>query len=194
MSKYFKNIDNTVNISSWENKGLPNEVIKPPTTSDNNLAPTLKYTSKRMFAKFNGSCLEQDRITFNHGTIFNIDIVYDLKPTLNYNEDITLEICLFSTVKLTKNTNISKYKYFGYGIGFVGNNAIVFVVDMSSSIHADHQKTDFLILGDIPPQGLDGTTLTVEKICAIHFTATKKKLCLSLHYNGENSYLFVSGT
>ena len=28
----------------------------------------------------------------------------------------------------------------------------------------------------------------------IDFTATKKKFCLSLHYNGANSYLFVNGT
>ena len=29
---------------------------------------------------------------------------------------------------------------------------------------------------------------------SINFTVTKKKFCLSLHYNGENSYLFVNGT
>ena len=29
---------------------------------------------------------------------------------------------------------------------------------------------------------------------SVSFTVTKKKLCLSLHYNGANSYLFVNGT
>ena len=29
---------------------------------------------------------------------------------------------------------------------------------------------------------------------SINFTVTKKKFCLSLHYNGENSYLFVNVT
>ena len=29
---------------------------------------------------------------------------------------------------------------------------------------------------------------------SINFTATKKKFCLRLHYNGANSYLFVNGT
>ena len=29
---------------------------------------------------------------------------------------------------------------------------------------------------------------------SINFTITKKKFCLSLHYNGGNSYLFVNGT
>ena len=29
---------------------------------------------------------------------------------------------------------------------------------------------------------------------SINFTVTNKKICLSLHYNGANSYLFVNGT
>ena len=29
---------------------------------------------------------------------------------------------------------------------------------------------------------------------SINFTVTKNKFCLSLHYNGANSYLFVNGT
>ena len=29
---------------------------------------------------------------------------------------------------------------------------------------------------------------------SINFTVTKKKFCLSLHYNRVNSYLFVNGT
>ena len=29
---------------------------------------------------------------------------------------------------------------------------------------------------------------------SINFTMTIKKFCLSLHYNGANSYLFVNGT
>ena len=64
---------------------------------------------------------------------------------------------------------------------------------MSSSAHIDNKKKDILILGKGPTQGLEHT-LTAEKMCSINFTVTKKKLCLSLHYNGENSYLFVNGT
>ena len=36
-------------------------------------------------------------------------------------------------------------------------------------------------------------TLTVEKLYNINFTVTGKKFCLSLHYNGDNNYLFVDG-
>ena len=63
---------------------------------------------------------------------------------------------------------------------------------MSYYAHIDNKKKDILILGKGPTQGLEHT-LTAEKIYSINFTVTKKKLCLSLHYNGANSYLFVSG-
>ena len=64
---------------------------------------------------------------------------------------------------------------------------------MSSSTHIDNKKKDILILGRGPTQGLE-STLTAEKMYSINFTVTKKKFCLSLHYNGANSYLFVNGT
>ena len=31
-------------------------------------------------------------------------------------------------------------------------------------------------------------------MCTINFTERNKKFCLNLHYNKENSYLFVNGT
>ena len=64
---------------------------------------------------------------------------------------------------------------------------------MSFSEHIDNKKKDILVLGIGPTQGLEHT-LTAEKMYSINFTVTKKKFCLSLHYNGANSYLFVNGT
>ena len=64
---------------------------------------------------------------------------------------------------------------------------------MSSSVHVDNKKKDILILGKGPSQGLVHT-LTAEKMYSINFTVTRKKFCLSLHYNGVNSYLFVNDT
>ena len=52
-------------------------------------------------------------------------------------------------------------------------------------------KKDISVLGIGPTQGLEHT-LTAEKMYSINFTVTKKKFCLSLHYNGANSYLFVN--
>ena len=54
-------------------------------------------------------------------------------------------------------------------------------------------KKDILVLGKGSKQDLEHT-LTAEKHYSISFTLTKKKFCLSLHYNGANSYLFVNGT
>ena len=63
---------------------------------------------------------------------------------------------------------------------------------MSSSTHIDNNKKDILVLELGPTQGLEHT-LTAEKMYPINFTVTRKKFCLSLHYNGVNSYLFVNG-
>ena len=63
---------------------------------------------------------------------------------------------------------------------------------MSSSAHIDNKKKDILVLGKGPTQGLEHT-LTAEKMYSINFTVTRKKISLSLHYNGANSYLFVDG-
>ena len=60
---------------------------------------------------------------------------------------------------------------------------------MSSSFHIDNKK-NMLVLGIGPTQGLEHT-LTAEKMYSINFTEKNKKFCLSLHYNGANSYLFV---
>ena len=60
---------------------------------------------------------------------------------------------------------------------------------MSSSTYIDNKKKDILILGVGLTQGLE-QTLTAEKMYSINFTVTNAQLCLSLHYNGVNSYLF----
>ena len=74
-----------------------------------------------------------------------------------------------------------------------GQNVLIFGSDMSFSAHIDNEKKDILVLGIGPTQGLEHT-LTAEKMYSISFTVTKKRFCLSLHYNGANSYLFVNYT
>ena len=48
---------------------------------------------------------------------------------------------------------------------------------MSSSVHIDNKKKDFLILGKGPQQGLDDTTLTAEVQYSINFSRLNIKLC-----------------
>ena len=64
---------------------------------------------------------------------------------------------------------------------------------MSSSTHIDNKRKDMLILGIGPTQGLGEHWLTAEKMYSINFTIAGVYFCLSLNYNGANSYLFVNG-
>ena len=43
-------------------------------------------------------------------------------------------------------------------------------------------------------QGINNTTIYAEKIYKTKFSEQSKKIVLSLHYNGDNSYLFVKGS
>ena len=58
--RYFK-VNTIVNVAdyvlSWKSKGLSDESIKPPSTSNN---------AHKIREKFTGSCLKQDKITYTH--------------------------------------------------------------------------------------------------------------------------------
>ena len=154
MYRYFKMITNTDYVSSWKSKGLSAESIKPPNSSDNSLTLVLNYYGTKTRVKFNGSCLQQPKQSYTHGTIVNIYIVYELSASSSHSDDPALEDCLFDTITLTKIDDIDKYGYSGYGIGFdrkssfsfpgggFGQNVIIFGVDMSSSAHVDNKKKD----------------------------------------------------
>ena len=155
MYRYFKMITNTDYISSWKSKGLSAESIKPPTTSDNSLTPVLNYYGTKTRVKFTGSCLKQPKISYTHGKVIDIYIIYELGASSTQNNDPTLKNCLSGAVTLTENDDINKYGYSGYGIGFdrktvfpfprdvgFGQNVVIFVVDMSSSVHINDKKKD----------------------------------------------------
>ena len=111
--------------------------------------------------------MKQDKVTFNHGKVVNIYIVYEISKSINISDYPTLENYLFGAVSLTKNADIDKYGYSGYGTGFhrhgsfsfpdtgLGRNIIIFGVDMSSSTKIDNRKKYILILGKGPTQGLE---------------------------------------
>ena len=191
-------------IYFWKSKELSDKNMTDPTTNDYSLNPQLSYLGTKTRLEFIGGCLKQDKITFNHGKVVNIYIVYELDK-IYVKTNPTLINCLFGAVSLTKISGIDKYKYSGYGIGFdrgnvysVGNgfgrNELIVGVDMSLSVNADNKGKDILILGKDPTQRLGEHSWTAEKMYSVNFTDKRKKYCLSLHYNGANSYLFVNGT
>ena len=152
LNKYFKIITNTKYISLRQSIGLSDETIKPPATSDNSRTPLTDYHGNKIRAKFNGSILRQPKISYTDRTIVNIYIVYELCTSGTNNNDPTLKNCLFGAVTLTKNTDIDKYGYSSYGIGFdrkssisfpgggFGQNVQIFGTDMISSAHIDNKK------------------------------------------------------
>ena len=124
----------TTYVSSWESKGLSNEKISSIITSNYNQALSLAYDNIRIKLKFIGALLKQDKITYNHGPILKIYIVYRLSPTIT--SDITLENCLFGAVKITKILKINTYSVYGivfdlkgsfsHPSGGYGKNVIIF--------------------------------------------------------------------
>ena len=150
--RYIKIIANTKYISGWKSKGLSDESITPIPTSDNSLTPLIDYYSYYIRVKFNGSILRQPKVTYTHGKIVNIYIVYKLGASSSHVNDPALKNSLFGAVPSTKNTDIDKYGYSGYEIGFdirssfsfpgggFGQNVLIFGVDMSFSTHIDNKK------------------------------------------------------
>ena len=120
---------------------MSDENVTAPTTSDYSLNAQLSYIGTKTRVELKGSCLKQDKVTYDHGKIANICIVYVISKNYNISSYSTLENCLFGTVTLTKNVDIDKYKYYGHGIGFdrhgffshpsgwTGRNVIIFGVD-----------------------------------------------------------------
>ena len=78
--------------------------------------------------------------------------------------------------------------------GSIGENVIIFGVDMTSSVHINNNKKDILVLCIVPTQRLDNTTSTAEGKCLIKFSISNNKFCLSLQCNGSNTFSFVNAT
>ena len=108
-------------------------------------------------------------------------------------------------MQITKNADTSKCKYEGYGICFdegglfsIGNinngrNVLIFGVHEDSVIHANNKANNIFVMGDAFVQGINDTTLYAEKVYSQNLTQPSTKFVLSLHYKGDNSYLFVNG-
>ena len=155
INRYFKVIANAKYISSLKSKGLSDESIKPLFTSDNSLSPLIDYLGNKIRLKFNRGCLKPDKITYTHGKTVNIYIAYELGASSSNDNDPTLKNSFFGAVKLTKNADLEKYQYSGYGTGFdrkssfsfpgggFCQNLLIFGADMSSSVHVDNKKKTY---------------------------------------------------
>ena len=84
-------------------------------TRPDNLSITqfLDYYGTKTGVEFNGSCLKQDSVIFNHKKVVNIYNVYEISKSINISDYSTLENCLFGAVNLIKNADIDRYGYSG---------------------------------------------------------------------------------
>ena len=180
--------------------------------------PILK-NDERMYDYLQGSHFQQNNVlTSNNDHVINnnavnIYIVYKLDLIASSRDDtFIMQNALFGAMQITKSTDTSKYNYKGYGIcfdeggtfghtitegGFAhttnARNVLIFGVDMSFSVHATNRANHIYVMGKEFVQGINDTTIYAEKNFYRNFTDPGKKFVLSLHYNGNNSYLFVNG-
>ena len=94
---------------------------------------------------------------------------------IQINENIVDEICI----------RFDSRSEFSLADGSMGKNVIIFRADMSSSLYIDNKNKDILILSKRPTQELHDITLTAKVKYPINFTQSRKRLVLSLHFNGS---------
>ena len=70
---------------------------------------------------------------------------------------------------------------------------IIFGADLSTSRHSVNKTQNILVLGHAFIQRINNTPIYAERSCSLNFSIENKVFCLSLHYNDDNSYLFVNG-
>ena len=113
----------------------------------------------------------------NNNNVINIYCVYQIEPISSSRDNtFTVKNALFVAMQITKNSDTDKYKYKGYGICFdegglfsIGNinngrNVINFGVNENSVIHANNKANNIFVMGDAFVQGINDTTLYVEKM------------------------------
>ena len=180
--------------------------------------PILK-SGKRMYFYLQGSHFQQNNVlTLNidhviNKNVINIYCVYKLDPIASSRDTtFTIQNALFGAMQITKNVDNSKNNYKGYGICFDerrkfghtiteggrahttdARNVLIFGADMSFSVHATNRGNNIYVMGSSLTQGIHDTTLYAEKNFYRNFTDLGKNFMLSLHYNGDDSYLFVNG-
>ena len=113
--KYIKYFRSTIRINFWKSNALSEESVENITKSDSNFAPTSVNHHLLPDIYFNGLCLINNNISIPKKVI-SLYVSYILNPLLRkLKTDFTLNNCLLGS----KNVHLYKYKYSGYGLGFV---------------------------------------------------------------------------
>ena len=208
---------NSKNISGWKSTGIYNHssksIMNVVANTKTNL-PNFKNDG-RMHVHLNGNHFQHIAAGIpNNNNVINIYCVYNLDPLASTRDkSYTIQNALFGAMQITKYaTDYDKNNYKEYGICFdeisefahtitEGGNAhttdarsvLIFGADMSFSVHATNRANHIYLMGTGLAQGINDTTIYAEKNFYRNCTDFGKKFVLSLHYNGDDSYLFVNG-
>ena len=214
------NFDNK-KVLKWKSTGIFNysDYYSMKDIEDTKKEMPILKNDERMYVYLQGSHFQQNNVLTSNNdhvinsNVINIYIVYKLDPIASIRDTtFTIQNVLFGAMQITKNADTSKYDYKGYGICFdesqqfthvrkkgnfndttLARNVIIFGVDMSFSKHANNKAINIYVMGKYYVQKTDDTTIYAEKMYYRNFTEPGKKFVLSLHYNGNDSYLFVNG-
>ena len=161
------------------------------------------------YVNLSGNHFQQDKTNvFNiyNNNSTNIYCVYKLYSISSSRDStFTVQNALFGSMQITKNADTSTYEYKGYGICFDegstfsngnitnGKNVLIFGVHENSLTHANNKANNIFVMGDGFVQGINDTTLYAEKTYSQNFTQPNKTFVLSLHYDNNDSYLFING-
>ena len=85
---------------------MSDERLNSNTAFNYKITPELSYYGTKIRVEFNGSCLKQDKVTYNHRKIVNIYIVYEISKNYSISTYPTLENCLFGAVMLITTNNL----------------------------------------------------------------------------------------
>ena len=200
-------------ISTWKSTGIFNYLGNSNMNAvgdSKSVLPELKNEG-RMHVSLSSNHFQQNKVIIpNNNNVINIYCVYKIASTRD--DTFTVQNTLFGAMEITKNADTSKHNYKGYGICFDeggtfghtireenfdhttnARKVLILGADMSFSTHKTNKANNIYVMGELFVQGIHDTTLYAEKKFYRNFIDPGKKFLLSLHYNGDNNYLFVSG-
>ena len=202
---------NNKKILKWKSTGIFNysDYYSMKGIEDTKKEMPILNNDERMYVYLQGNHFQQNNVlTSNNDHVFNkYCSIASIRDTT-----FTMQNALFGAMQITKNADTSKYYYKGYSRCFdesekfthvrkegnfnhitLARNVIIFGVDMSFSKYANNKANNIYVMGKDHVQKINDTTIYAEKTYYRNFTDPGKKFVLSLHYNGNNSYLFVNG-
>ena len=196
-------------IEKWKSIGSNDESEFTAVKNTSNNTPKILIFDEKIGIRFSdGDYFKQEKLDYIRNKVINVYTVYKLTPRIITEDGIVQINGLFGNLKIGNTQNNLHYKdYDGIGVFFDATgsyggtglnelrNLIIYGVDMKNSSNATNKKHQIYILGKSFTQGLQyGSTIYADHdYVKTNGSQVNKKFILSVHYIGDNSYLFING-